>query len=86
MNKPVPMTFDTECGKSCGSYIDIDHLAAQLGSNNLKRPERLDDWFYMVMKEMRRNGYVDVLENWDITYDEALEIQRYIKEKLNVKF
>jgi hypothetical protein len=51
----------------------------------MNKPERLDDWFYMVMKEMRRNGYVDVLENWDITYDEALEVQKYIEEKLEIK-
>lgn len=77
--------MEEEFGQACNLYIDIDHLRAQFGSNNLKRPERLDDWFYMVMKEMRRNGYVDVLENWDITYEEANEVHKYIEEKLNVK-
>ena len=51
----------------------------------MNRPERLDDWFYMAMKELSRSDYVDVLENWDITYEEAQEVQKYIEEKLNVK-
>lgn len=51
----------------------------------MNRPKKLDDWFYMVMKEMRRNDYVDMLESWDITYGEALEVQKYIEEKLEVR-
>lgn len=51
----------------------------------MDRPKKLGDWLYMVMKELRRNDYVDMLENWDITYEEAQEVQKYIEEKLGVK-
>ena len=51
----------------------------------MNKPKKLNNWFYMVLKELRRYGYVDMLENWDIEYDEALEIHKYIEEKLDIK-
>ena len=51
----------------------------------MNRPEKLDAWFYMAMKEMRRNSYMDLIESWDISDDEANEVKNYIEEKLNVR-
>ena len=51
----------------------------------MSRPEKLDAWFYMAMKEMRRNSYMDLIESWDISDDEANEVENYIEEKLNVR-
>ena len=51
----------------------------------MNRPEKLDSWFYMVMKEMRRNSYMDLIESWDITDEQANEVENYIEEKLDVR-
>ncbi|HHX61761.1 MAG TPA: hypothetical protein GX707_13810, partial [Epulopiscium sp.] len=44
-----------------------------------------DIWFYMAMKEMRRNSYMDLIESWDISEKEANEVENYIEEKLDVR-
>lgn len=51
----------------------------------MDRPERLDSWFYMVMKELRRNSYMDMIESWDISEEEDSEVRKYLEEKLGVK-
>ena len=50
----------------------------------MDKPKKLDVWFRMAMKEMRRNSYMDLIESWDISDDEANEVENYIEEKLNV--
>ena len=51
----------------------------------MSRPEKLDTWFYMAVKEMRRNSYMDLIESWDISEKEANEVENYIEEKLDVR-
>ena len=51
----------------------------------MNRPEKLDSWFYMVIKELRRNSYMDMIESWDISEEEDAEVRKYIEEKLGVK-
>lgn len=51
----------------------------------MNRPEKIDTWFYMAMKEMRRNSYMNLIESWGISEKEANEVENYIEEKLDVK-
>lgn len=51
----------------------------------MNRPEKLDAWFRMAMKEMRRNSYMDLIESWNISEKEANEVENYIKDKLDVR-
>jgi hypothetical protein len=53
--------------------------------NDMDKPKKLDEWFYMVMKEIRRNDYMDLIECWDITEEESTEVIKYIEEKLGVR-
>ncbi|SHI43455.1 hypothetical protein [Parasporobacterium paucivorans] len=50
----------------------------------MDRPEKLDAWFRMAMKEMRRNSYKDLIESWNILEEECNDVENYIKEKLGV--
>lgn len=51
----------------------------------MNKPIKLDAWFRMAMKEMRRNSYMDLIESWDITEEEANEVEEYIEDKLDIK-
>lgn len=51
----------------------------------MDRPKKLDEWFYIAMKEMRRNSYVELLEDNDITYEEAEDIEIYINDMLGTE-
>lgn len=50
----------------------------------MKRPEKLEDFMYAVMKEARRFSLVEVCYSWGISKDEMYECIDYINEKLEV--
>lgn len=51
----------------------------------MERPEKLETFMYMVMKEARRNSLVRLCESWSISEEEMDDCVQYIKETLNVK-
>lgn len=51
-----------------------------------KPPQALETLMYALMKEARRNSFVDFLEAWEIDYDtEFKEIKKWFKEELDIK-
>ncbi|MCK5614643.1 hypothetical protein KAR91_72935 [Candidatus Pacearchaeota archaeon] len=38
---------------------------------------KINKLFYALMKQARRDSFVDFLENWDLTEDDYEEIQEY---------
>ena len=49
-----------------------------------ERPEKLNDWFRMAMKEMQRSGYIDLAEEWGIAEDELEAVETYIENVFNI--
>jgi len=45
------------------------------------KPEKLDKFMGMINREITRNSLSDLLELWDITYEEYKEIINYIVER-----
>ena len=50
----------------------------------MNRPIKLDDFMYILMKEARRDSLMELLEDWNITYEEYEEIEKWYKEELNI--
>ena len=51
----------------------------------MERPEKIETFMYMVMKEARRNSLISLCESWGISEEEMDDCVQYIKETLNVK-
>lgn len=51
----------------------------------MNKPEALETLMYGLMKEARRNSFMDFLENWEITEEEYDEIKEWFKDELNIK-
>ena len=49
------------------------------------KPEKLNTFMYMLMKEARRNSLIDLCEVWEITEEEMRDCVAYLKEKLEVE-
>ena len=49
-----------------------------------KRPGKLDDFFYAIMKEARRSSLMDVMEYHDVSEADLEEIRAYLAEKMAV--
>lgn len=52
----------------------------------MERPNKLDTYLYMIKKEVTRNSYVDLIENWDITEEEADDCEQFISDSINSNF
>jgi len=48
-------------------------------NENLKKKTNI--LFYGLMKEARRQSFIDFLEYWEISYDEYEEIKEYFKKE-----
>lgn len=46
----------------------------------MKKPSKLDDLMYGLMKGARRHSFMDFLENWGITEAEYEEIEEWFKQ------
>ena len=77
---PRNVTFGEKHDR-CGSTV-----IAKETSKIDNRPEKLERFFRMLIKEAKRYSLIDLLETWEITYEEYEEIHEYIKETLDVDF
>lgn len=62
---------------------DPDMEVKAVGAKEL--PDKLQNFFDMLMKEARRNSLIELCESWDISKDELDECTEYIKEVLGIK-
>ncbi len=51
----------------------------------MEKPEKLNTFMRMLMKEARRNSLIDLCEVWGITEGEMRDCISYLKEKLEVE-
>ena len=43
----------------------------------MNTPERLDNFMYALMKEARRSSFMDFIEDWEISWEEFEEIEKW---------
>lgn len=51
----------------------------------MEKPEKLDTFMYMLMKEAKRVSLIDLCDVWGITEEQMQECISYLKERLEVK-
>lgn len=66
--------------------MDVDSRVKKCeGGDTMNKPEKLNEFMYAVMKEVRRSSLMDFIEVWEISEEEYEEIEKFFKDELNVK-
>lgn len=52
----------------------------------MERPEKIETFMRMLMKEARRYSLIQLCESWGISGEEMDKCIAYLKETLNVEF
>lgn len=51
----------------------------------MDKPAKLETLMYALMKEARRDSFMEFIDDWDISVEEYDEISAWFKETLDIK-